>query len=151
MTADGDENQRTNGDPGAPRLTHLERAHVKVTRCLADLESAGDADGILASLEALLAILPEHFAVDEEGPKGLFTELRARRPELEPQLKFLEREHRQILKILGELQSDVRETGDDFARTHERRAACVRKIRAHEETENEIVQEVFYLDEGGLG
>jgi len=151
MAAEGDETRGTARDPSAPQLKRLERAHEQVARCVAELESARDADGILERLEELLRILPEHFRVDEEGPDGLFDELRTIRPALDPQLKLLEREHRELLMALDALQSRVREAGEDLFRIQEHRAAWIRRIRAHEDTENQIALEAYFLDEGGLG
>jgi hypothetical protein len=116
-----------------------------------ELESARDTGGVLEHLGELLEILPEHFRADEEGPDGLFDELRAIRPALDPQLKLLEREHREMLTALEALQSRVREAGEDFSRIEEHRAAWIRKIRVHEDTENQIALEAYFLDEGGLG
>jgi hypothetical protein len=151
MATGADDSRCTIGDPGAPRLKRLEQAHQRITRCLADFESAGDAGAILESLEQLLELLPEHFSRDEEGPDGIFDELRAIRPALDPQLERLEREHREILRDLEALRSQAREPGHEDARIQEQRAACVRKIRVHEEAESRLALETYFLDEGGSG
>lgn len=151
MATGADDSRCTIGDPGAPRLKRLEQAHKRIVQCLTDFESAGDAGAILESLEVLLRLLPEHFATDEEGPDGIFDELRAIRPALDPQLKLLERDHREILKALEALRSQLREAGHDFSRVQERRAACVRMIRSHEEVESRLALETYFLDEGGSG
>lgn len=151
MATGADDSRRTIGDPGAPRLKRLQQAHERVAACLADFESAGGADAILASLEQLLALLPEHFARDEEGPDGIFSEIRSIRPELDRQLGYLEHEHREILRDLEALRSEAREPGREDAHIQERRAACVRRIREHEDTENRLTLEAYFLDEGGSG
>ena len=86
MATGADDSRCTIGDPGAPRLKRLQQAHQRISECLADFESAGGTDAILASLEQLLELLPEHFSRDEEGPDGIFDELRTMRPALDPQL-----------------------------------------------------------------
>jgi len=151
MAAEGDETRGAIRDPSTAHLTRLARAHERIAHCVTELESARDTDGILERLEELLRILPEHFSVDEEGPDGFFDELRTIRPALDPQLKLLEREHREMLTALEALQSRVREAGEDFSRIQEHRAAWIRRIRAHEDTENQIALEAYFLDEGGLG
>lgn len=151
MGTGADDSRCTTGDPGAPRLKRLQQAHQKVTACLAEFESAGGAEAILESLEQLLELLPEHFARDEEGPDGAFAELRAIRPALDPQLALLEGEHQQILRELEALRSQSREAGHDDASIQAQRAACVRRIRAHEEAESRLALETYFLDEGGSG
>ena len=151
MATGADDSRCTIGDPGAPRLKRLQEAHQRITECLADFESAGGTDAILASLEQLLELLSEHFSRDEEGPDGIFDELRTIRPALDPQLRRLESEHREILRDLEALRSQVREPGHEDAHIQERRAACVRRIRDHEETESRLIQEAYFLDEGGSG
>lgn len=151
MAADGDEARDASRDPRTARLKRLEKAHERIAQCVAELESAGDAGEILECLDELIRILPEHFRCDEEGPDGFFDEVRAIRPALDPELKRLEREHRKMLKALEALQTRVREGGEDLARIRARRAEWIRKIRAHEDTENRIALEVYFLDEGGLG
>jgi hypothetical protein len=132
-------------------LKRFQQGHEEVTACLAAFESAGGRDAILASLEQLLALLPGHFARDEEGPDGIFSELRNIRPALDRQIGQLEHEHREILRDLEALLSEAREPGREDAYVQERRAACVRRIREHEETENRLTQEAYFLDEGGSG
>jgi len=151
MGTGADDSRCTIGDPGALRLKRLQQAHEKVAECLAEFESAGGTDAILASLEQLLELLPEHFSRDEEGPDGIFDELRTLRPALDSQLGRLESEHREILRDLEALRSEAREPGHEDARIQEQRAACVRKIRDHEETESRLIQEAYFLDEGGSG
>ena len=151
MATGGDDSRCTIGDPGAPRLKRLQQAHERVSECLAEFESAGGTDAILASLEQLLEFLPEHFSRDEEGPDGIFDELRTLRPALDSQLGRLESEHREILRDLEALRSEAREPGHEDARIQEQRAACVRKMRDHEETESRLTQEAYFLDEGGSG
>jgi hypothetical protein len=151
MVTGGDDSRRAIGDSGAPRLKRLEQAHRRVEACLTDFESAGSADAILASLEQLLELLPGHFARDEEGPDGIFDELRVLRPALDPQLERLEHEHREILRDLETLRSQAREPGREDAHIQEQRAACVRRIRAHEAVENRLALEAYFFDEGGSG
>lgn len=147
MVTGGDDSRRAIGDPGAPRLKRLQQAHRRVEACLIDFESAGSADAILASVEQLLELLPEHFARDEEGPDGIFDELRVLCPALDPQIERLEHEHREILRDLEALRSQGRED----AHIQEQRAACVRRIRAHEAAENQLTLEAYFFDEGGSG
>ena len=147
MATGADDSRCTIGDPGAPRLKRLQQAHERISECLAEFESAGGTDAILASLEQLLELLPEHFSRDEEGPDGIFDELRIIRPALDPQLGRLEREHREILRDLEALRSQAREPGHEDARIREQRAVCVRKIRAHEETENRLALETYFLNQ----
>jgi hypothetical protein len=151
MATGADDSRCTIGDPGAPRLKRLKQAHQRISECLAEFESAGGTDAILASLEQLLELLPEHFSRDEEGPDGIFDELRIIRPALDRQIVRLEREHREILRDLEALRAHAREPGHEDARVQEQRAACVHKIRAHEETENRLALEAYFLDEGGSG
>jgi chromosome segregation ATPase len=151
MATGADDSRRTIEDPGAPRLKRLQQAHQRISECLAEFESAGGTDAILASLEQLLELLPEHFSRDEEGPDGIFNELRTLRPALDRQIGHLEHEHREILRDLEALRSQAREPGHEDARIQEQRAACVRKMRAHEETEDRLALEAYFLDEGGSG
>ncbi len=151
MGTGADDSRRTIGDPGAPRLKRLQQAHQKIAECLAAFESADGTDAILASLDQLLALLPEHFARDEEGPDGIFGELRSIRPALDPQLGDLEREHREILRDLEALRAEACEPGCEDAHIQERRAACARRIREHEDAEDRLALETYFLDEGGSG
>ena len=151
MATGADDSRCTIGDPGTPRLKRLRQAHQRISECLTEFESAGGTDAILASLEQLLELLPEHFSRDEEGPDGIFDELRTIRPALDPQLGRLAREHCEILRDLETLRSQAREPGHEDARIQEQRAACVRKMRAHEETEDRLTLEAYFLDEGGSG
>ena len=151
MATGADDSRRTIEDPGAPRLKRLQQAHQRVEACLAEFESAGGAEAILASLGRLLELLPEHFARDEEGPDGVFEELRTLRPALDPQIERLEHQHREILRDLEALRSRACESGCDDAHIQEQRAACVRRIRAHEEAESRLTLEAYFFDEGGSG
>lgn len=151
MATGADDSRCTIGDPGAPRLKRLEQAHQRIRECLAEFESAGGADAILESLEQLLQILPGHFSRDEEGPDGIFDELRAIRPALDPQLQDLAHEHREILQDLEALRAQAREPAHDDAHIQAQRAACVRRIRTHEEAESRLALETYFLDEGGSG
>jgi hypothetical protein len=151
MAADGDEAQIHLGESSERRLKRVETAHKQIVRRLGDLESAGGTEGVVESVEQLLRILPKHFASDEEGPDGLFEELRAVCPSLDGQLKALRQEHREILEALEALRTRAREVGDDFRRIEWQRAACVGRIRAHERRENHLVMDTFFSDEGGSG
>jgi hypothetical protein len=151
MAAGREGTRRRLDDPSERRLTRLETSHGTILRCLGQLEAAGAADGIIASLDELLRILPEHFAVDEEGPDGVFDEMRAIRPGLESRLKSLEQDHRDIVEALEALRAVARDSGDDFARISRQRAACIERIRAHERRESHLVMDAYFRDEGGSG
>jgi len=151
MAAGGEGTRRKLDDSSEQRLTRLESAHSRIFRCLADLASAEAADGVLASLDELLVILPEHFAKDEEGPDGVFDEVREIRPSLEPHLMLLTQNHREIVDALEALRALARDSGQDFVRVSETRARCIGKIRAHERRESQVVMEAYFRDEGGSG
>ncbi len=151
MTVGADDTQRRAADSSSRRLARLEEAHNKIVRCVADLESAPSRETTLACVDRLLEILPEHFTVDEEGPDGIFEEIRAIQPSLDTPLKSLQQEHQEIIKTLEALQERLREADRDFEPLREQRAACVRKIHDHERRESRLVMDTYFLDDGGSG
>lgn len=127
----------------------LERAHEGILRLLKDLQAA-EASGMPPLLDALAALLPDHFA-DEEREDGLFEQLRSDRPAVDARVKALQREHKEILRALDALTEATRQLAEHHGRLEEQKSAFLRRLRAHERIETRLVMDTYLVDEGGPG
>lgn len=152
--------QSGSAEPDEPVSLRIERAHRRILEVFdRQPKEAGELAQTRALLDTLPRMLTEHFA-EEEGLEGLFEAMRAARPAIDPQLKFLCREHREILEAIETLERRVRELEAGLeperrelllARLRENVDALVGRIRRHEQAESRLVADVFYDEEGGSG
>lgn len=126
--------------------------HVKLRGMLHDLESLlaerkGPFTEVVARLTALRDLVDVHFA--EEEASDCFPDLIAYAPRVAERVKLMLAEH-------GELRSDVHflvksvgtGTDQDWTRLADAFGVFTAKLTHHEQTENELVQEVFTDDLG---
>ena len=99
--------------------------------------------------EELQAHLQEHFE-HEEG-KGLFSQLRAKAPQMSDEVKRLEEEHQTLAATLSTLIDNLRQNdfNDDAKIDWRSRFQHFQEaFREHEDTENRLLQEAYDRDEG---
>jgi len=130
----------------------LGRAHVALLEDLRKLEGAAQPPSAkgLAELRTRLGRtrthITEHFRFEEKN--GYMAAVRKREPRLERTVQQLADEHRQLAQTLDGLieQAGAARTLDEALR--EKVRAWVEKVRKHEASENDLVQDVFNLDVG---
>ena len=136
------------GEQDAIRLTH--EAHRTIGVQTEELASSPDLATTARRLASFVEVLAAHFA-DEEAPDGLFDVLRLKRPEVHPQLKFLEEEHRRMMQALEVLRGAAGDDDCSFSRMQREVATFLYQLRRHERAEGRLIADVYYLDEGGTG
>jgi hemerythrin len=134
-------------DPDPVAAMGVQNAHREIFRLLDELECAEERVHLVELLDALAELLSVHFS-DEEGPNGLYAEVRAARPGNRFRIEELGQEHAVILKAVGELQARLQEPRGGRRIEHEK-TALVRQLRKHERSENVLLMDTYLVDEGG--
>ena len=145
MAAEAEDAREDRGD-----LERMESAHRLIFGLLRDLDAADEPGQICKLLDGLAGLLPGHFA-DEEGPTGLFEELRAARVANHSRLEAFGREHPEILQAIEELRRSARELERALDRLRQDKLALVRKVQSHEQAETGLFIDTYLVDEGGRG
>lgn len=133
------------------------RAHLR-RRCqdLAAVLSAsrvGRADDWAREVSVSLATLREAFdrhVADTEGRGGLFEQIRADAPRLDPSLHKLHREHADIARRLSVADLAIR-PGDDESLEHAREqlTAALERLDRHRQHGADLLHDAYQVDIGG--
>jgi len=139
--------KKTAGPP-KPSLSQIADEHRHLRETLERVEQATDLTALIPLLEDLRNQLEQHFA-EEEAPGGLADAVGESRPRYQRHLDKLFKEHKSMLAatasimeraqrvidgLKAEILRDVRQLGHD--------------LRAHEQTETELLMESVYSDIG---
>jgi len=145
--------------PITPMVSRIVDSHQRIRSDLEVLGKSDDVNEIRAVVDDLPELLKEHFR-DEEKPGGLFDELESLRPVFDSQLKFLRREHREIIEALEGLHREFQEADEvtqvgELEQRHDHirvsAAAFLQLIRHHERIESRLVANTYYTEDGGSG
>jgi hemerythrin-like domain-containing protein len=126
--------------------------HVKLRGMLHDLERLlADREGpfseVVARLTALRDLVDIHFA--EEESSECFPDLIAYAPRVSERVNLMLAEHGELRSELHLMVKGVGTgTGQDWTRLADAFGVFTKKLMCHEQTENELVQEVFTDDLG---
>jgi hemerythrin-like domain-containing protein len=145
--------------PATKIVSRVEETHRRIRSDLEVLGKSEDLDKIRTVVDDLPELLKEHFR-DEEKPGGLFDELQSVRPVFESQIKYLRREHEEIMEALTGLRREI----EDMEEVHkladrEQRLDHIRMsatsfldlIHHHDRIESRLVADTFYSEDGGSG
>ena len=130
----------------------LRRAHVALRNDLGKLEKATQSrptEGpgeMRARLSTTRTHLAEHFRFEEQN--GYMDAVRVNQPRLEHTIQQLAEEHRQLMQSLDALIEEAaaaRSLGEPF---HAAVRSWIERVQAHEERENDLVQDAFNQDIG---
>jgi hemerythrin len=127
-----------------------EAEHRVIKRLLSTLQQATELSAIRPVVTTLSELLLEHFE-HEESPDGLYEELRLMRPETAAQIDKLEREHRDLVAALEELQGLITQAEALAGQVHEAKGRFVEQLITHEATETGLVVDAWYVDLGESG
>ncbi|RMG09731.1 MAG: hypothetical protein D6731_19070 [Planctomycetota bacterium] len=122
--------------------------HKTLPETLDRIAVANDLERLPELLAPLAADLEAHFA-EEEGPGGLFEQLRADAPHTDPKVQGFEAEHRALLAALRDLRTQTDEAVRLRAAVDEARRALVHRLRRHHAAEEALVLEAYTQDIGG--
>ncbi len=89
-----------------------------------------------------------------EGPGGLWEQIRTDAPRLEGQLRRLRREHRALTTAIEDLRESLSGAGDDESRLAEARkraAALLTQLVRHRQRGADLIYEAYEHDIGGNG
>jgi hypothetical protein len=150
MVAAGEGTRQELAESDDTDVSGFERSHRVILGFLDDLGEAKTPSQIHTVLDMLEQLLSEHFS-DEEGPDGLFEELRDARPANDSRLKSLQREHREILQTLQALREQVRDVERCLRAINSDKADFLRLVRGHERAESSLVMDTYFVDDGGSG
>lgn len=124
---------------------HAEDAE-RIPALLAKVDEVAGSPGLGAALDRLAEALCEHLE-EEEGPEGLFAQLREDNPGNDPQLRELIDQHAGILGKLAALQAEIGGTpvAADVARDAKSLTA---DVRVHWEQEHKVIYDTYMTDLG---
>lgn len=124
---------------------HAEDAE-RIPALLAKVDEVAELPGLGDALNHLAKALHEHFE-EEEGPDGLFEQLRADNPGNDPQLKELTDQHAGILSKLAAVRGALGETANvaDVARDAK---SLTSDVRVHVEQEHKVIYDTYMNDIG---
>jgi hemerythrin-like domain-containing protein len=130
----------------------LGRAHTALLVDLRKLEeaiqsSAGEGLAELRSqLDTTRTHILAHFRFEERN--GYMDTVRKREPRLERAIQLLVAEHQQLAQALTALIEQARGAPDLNARFRKQVQAWIERVRQHEASENDLVQDAFNQDIG---
>jgi hemerythrin len=127
-------------------MTHLRHEHQRLNRALREVDLRLDAcrlpqdtGEILRQLRLLRQAIADHFHEEEVG--GCLEEAISYCPSKSREMNTLERQHTRLLQMLDMLIDQVSHgEADGFAEKFRR---FLQRMRAHEATENRVLQEAF--------
>jgi hypothetical protein len=117
---------------------------------LDELAGQDRADDMRQTLEILGGLLEVHFR-REAGKDGLFEVIRRIRPECHRRLLALEDEHATLLGKLKELCTALAASDRADAELRRAKADLVAGLRAHEQSENQLMLDAHCVDLGDSG
>ena len=132
-----------------PPLQRIWAQHVELhrhVRALADWANGSDHVATVETARKLIgevaAILPHHFALEEEG--GYFADVLAVAPALAPRAEALRAHHHQLVPLVDGLLRDIEHTlPPDLEAFAARVADVIVQIESHEAGENALVRDAF--------
>ncbi|MGH8969865.1 MAG: hemerythrin domain-containing protein [Actinomycetes bacterium] len=138
-------------------VVRARRAHLR--RSCQGLEAAlaaplADRDGAWATelaqaLDRLRQALDAHIEITE-GPDGLFEQVRADAPRLEPSLRRLHREHGDMRARLAAAAAELAATDDrDLGHLRQRLTASLTQLTRHRQRGADLLYQAYQLDLGG--
>ncbi len=145
-----DSERRTDGGgaPSKPPLQRIWSQHVVLHRSVRAvdqwIDGLGEEDSLdlgVQLLEQLEHVLPEHFALEEQG--GYFADVLSIAPQFSSWAAELQAEHSRLIPRLDAILSELRGKVRDRARLLAEIRDFVRCIHEHEAGETELVREAF--------
>lgn len=130
----------------------IDQAHIAFRADLLRLEntvrpsSAPRLEDVRAALQSARTDTSEHFRLEEQSE--WMDVVSKRGPALERSIQHFRQEHRELLEALGTLQDLVQAAGkvDDVLR--EKIHKWIERVRRHELSEDELIEEAYTLDLG---
>ncbi|PIE16345.1 MAG: hypothetical protein CSA66_07430 [Proteobacteria bacterium] len=127
-----------------------ESEHKVIRKMLGDLGGATEFGSIRDIVATLGRMLPEHFA-SEEGPDGLYDDLRLMQPGLTPKIDALAKDHHGLSSEIAELQAVCQQIEQLQGRLCALKDGFIKHLAEHEAVESGLVADAYYIDLGGAG
>jgi hemerythrin-like domain-containing protein len=122
--------------------------HENLRSQLTELEAAVDTRAAVGKVGALRSTLQEHFR-SEEGHRGFFETVLKRSPQQQGAVAMLKAEHTAIMAITSDLHELLAAQQQPPGPAEQQRIQqLVDMLRAHEEVEEELLQEALASDLG---
>jgi hypothetical protein len=124
-----------------PSNKSIDDGHAALLPLVAQLDAAGKLEDAFAALARIQQALPGHFEA-EEGPGGLFEQIREQAPRKTLVVGRLEQEHVELLQTVASLEMRLKALSGDVA-------GFCRRLRQHESDEGDAMGDAIYTDLGG--
>jgi hypothetical protein len=122
--------------------------HAQILELVEQMSRRHDRAALLEDVRALAAVLPAHFWT-EEVPGGMLADALARVPNSERRVAALRDEHKEILRLLEDLRTELEAENDGVIQDRMADAEWLSiRIREHEESESKLLADLAY-DESG--
>ena len=122
--------------------------HARILELVERMSSRHDRAALLEDVRELAAVLPAHFWT-EEVPGGMLADALARVPNSERRVASLRDEHKEILRLLEDLLTELEAENDGVIQDRMADAEWLSiRIREHEDSESKLLAELAY-DESG--